>query len=272
MRASGALVGVAATMLVVACGGERGGGVDVPVAGEPLPAVAEPRAAKPEVAPKAEPAPAAVVEAPAAPELQGLEQPAVWPAPDVVFATPGEAATDFVRELLIAGNDPTLGPFQQGDSRSGEIEVLFAGEDGTLDPPIVSGLLSLRQLGPSDGWFVIAAGSDGATITSPAALSEVAAGVLTVAGEARGFEGTVIVRAFTQGDANDELDLVIARGGAFADVEPYTASIDLSAASPGDVVAILVKGDTGLERDPGTFAAIPVTIADGPVVTIPPTR
>jgi len=39
-------------------------------------------------------------------------------------------------------------------------------------------------------------------------------------------------------------------------------TIDLSGAAPGDVITLLVRGDTGLETDPGEFGAIAVVIAD----------
>ena len=55
--------------------------------------------------------------------------------------------------------------------------------------------LLLRQLGPDDGWFVLAAVNDHAGITDPVALAEVAAGPLAVHGMARGFEGSVTVSA-----------------------------------------------------------------------------
>ena len=55
-----------------------------------------------------------------------LEQPAIWPAADVVFDTPQAAVADFDSSVL--GVPPELGEFQQGDSRSGEIlrELAFA--------------------------------------------------------------------------------------------------------------------------------------------------
>ena len=105
------------------------------------------------------PAPAVEVAGPEVapdPELQDLDQPAIWPAADVVFATPEEAAADFVSAALISEGDPALGEFQQGDARSGEIAVLFAGETGNLDPPMEKGVVLLRQIGPTDGWYVIA--------------------------------------------------------------------------------------------------------------------
>lgn len=279
-RISRVLIGVAAAALIAGCGVARDGdgtgarpGLEVaPSAGDVTPPTADasqaPRTAA-EARPVVAEAPGAARVRASAPEVQELEQPAIWPAADVVFTTPEEAAADFVREVLISDGEPALGDFQQGDSRSGEIAVQFAGEDGTLDPPMDVGLLSLRQLGPSDGWFVIAASSDGANITTPTALATVAAGALDVAGEARGFESTVVVSAFPSGDNSALLDQEIASGGAFADVEPYDATLDLSGATPGEVVVILVQGDSGLGSDPSTFAAIPIVIAQE---VIPATR
>ena len=191
-------------------------------------------------------------------DLEKLQQPAIWPAPDVAFATPDEAAADFVAQVL--GVPPVLGEFQRGDTRSGEIEVLFPGEGGA-DTPTLRGLLLLRQIEPRDDWFVIAAISDNASISSPEGLAVVEAGPLTVEGMGRGFEGTVVVSAFVVGSAEVVLDSQISQGGAFADSEPFVVTLDLSAAEPGDVVVLLVRGDVGLETDPGDFSAIPVVIA-----------
>lgn len=207
-----------------------------------------------------------------APQQQELDQPAIWPAADVVFDTPEDAAADFVTSVLISEGDALLGDFQQGDARSGEIAVLFAGEGGDLDPPLESGTLVLRRIGPTDGWYVIAALSDGVTIDTPSALDEVPAGTLTVSGEGRGFEGTLAVSAFPPGDIAGRFDLQIGAGGAFDELEPYAVELDLSGAASGDVVVILVRGDTGLETDPSTFAALPVRIEPGPSVTLPPTK
>ncbi len=205
-------------------------------------------------------------------EQQVLDQPAIWPSADVVFATPEEAAADFVSAVLISEGDPVLGDFQQGDARSGEIAVLFAGEMGDLDPPMEKGVLVLRQLGPTDGWYVTAATSDGASIDTPSALDEVPASTVTVSGEGRGFEGTLAVSAFAPGDDDATFDLQIGAGGAFADLEPYSVELDLSGAPSGEVVVILAHGDTGLGSDPSSFAAIPVVIASTPPATIPPTK
>jgi hypothetical protein len=153
---------------------------------------------------------------------------------------------------------PVLGEFQQGDSRSGEIELLSPGEGGTTS--VVRSLLFLRQLGPDDGWFVLAAANDSMSITGPESGATVAAGPLTVDGLARGFEGSVNVRALVAGDAANELDQEITLGGGMGTPEPISVTLDLSGAATGDIVTILVRGGTGLETDPGEVGAIAVVI------------
>ena len=67
--------------------------------------------------------------------------------------------------------------------------------------------------------------------------------------------------AFVAGDPDARLDQVITMGGALEIPEPFSVALDLSDASPGEVVTVLVRGGTGLETDPGDFGAIPVVIA-----------
>jgi hypothetical protein len=188
----------------------------------------------------------------------GLEQPAIWPAADVVFATPEEAASDFVTEVL--GVPPSLGEFQQGDSRSGEIEIFSPGEGGAATP-VGRGVLFMRQLGPDSGWFVIGIGNDEASITVPETGAEVAAGPLDVEGISHGFEASATVSAMVAGDASAVLDSLVITAGSMEEAGPFAVSLDLSDAAPGDVVMLLVRGGVGLETDPGELGAIPVVIA-----------
>jgi hypothetical protein len=186
----------------------------------------------------------------------GLEQPALWPAADVAFATPEEAAEDFVREAL--GVEPTLGAFQQGDARSGEIVVSSPGEAGGTS--VARGTLLLRQLGAESGWFVIGVTSDVQTFATLESGDTVPAGPLTVDASGRGFEGTVVVSARIAGQTGEPLDTVVAQGGSFADPAPFTVELDLSGADPGDTVILLLQGGVGLEDDPGDVAAIPLVV------------
>jgi hypothetical protein len=176
-----------------------------------------------------------------------------------VFATPEEAAENFVAEVL--GVPVNLGEFQQGDSRSGEIEVLAPGEDGQ-GAAIVRSVLALRQLGTQDGWFILAALNDNAAISTPESMAEVASGPLTVKGSARGFEGNISVTAFLAGDADTEFDQATTQAGSAETPEPFTIELDLSDAVAGDVVTLFVRGDAEVETDPGDFGAIPVVITD----------
>lgn len=183
------------------------------------------------------------------------EQPALWPAADVVFDDPVAAAQDFLDSVLEAG---TAGEFRQGDARSGEVDALFTGESG--DQSIVRSTLLLRQLGAASGWFVIAAVSPNAAITVPDSLAEVPAAPLSVEGMGRGFEANLNVSARVSGTTGEPLDLQIAQGGSEASPRPFTTTLDLSGAAAGDVVTIMVRGGTGIETDPGDFGAIPVVI------------
>ncbi len=204
---------------------------------------------------KPTPTTSTVVVTTAAPQL---EQPAIWPAPDVVFDTPEAAAADFVTAVLRV--PATLGTFRQGDQRSGEIDVLSPGE-GAGTTPVVRGTLALRRLGADDGWFVLGAPNDNASITSLDVSSAVAAGLQTVAGRARGFEASVVVSAFEAGNVDNQFDQVVTMAGSGLSPEPYEVSLDLGGALPGQTVVLLVQGGAGLETDPGDFGAIAVTIS-----------
>lgn len=182
---------------------------------------------------------------------------AVWPAADVAFDTPEEAASDFIEQVF--GVEPLIGEFLQGDGRSGEIEVLSPLDDddpATTRPTGV--ILFMRQLGPDDGWFVLSATSEGVTIDAPEFGDAVDAGDLTVDGTGRGFEGTVVVRALLPADPPEVLDFEITATDWTTPV-PYSATLDLSGASPGDTVTIVAVGDTGIAAT-GEFAAIPLVI------------
>jgi len=182
-----------------------------------------------------------------------LEQLALWPSASEVFTSPRAVAEDFVVQVL--GVPPELGEFMAGDARSGEIEVYSPG-----DPPTLRSLLLLRQLGPSDGWFVIGTINDNAVITSPVSGQGISAGQVTVSGQAEGFEATVIIEAFVAGRPEPVLDREVTFAGNLGVPAPFEVTLDLTDANPGDTILIIVRGGVGLETDPGHFGAIAVVI------------
>ena len=183
---------------------------------------------------------------------------ALWPAADVVFATPEDAASDFLANAFAPG--PVIGPTRVGDQGSAEIDVFASAEAGTAIGEARS-TLQLRQQGAANGWFVIRAVSNVEIIATPEAGAVVPAGPLMVTGAAQGFEASVGLSAFVVGHAEPPLDIGHTQAGNFGAPLPFEVTLDLSGAAPGDTVVILVHGGVGLETDPGDFSAIAVTVA-----------
>lgn len=197
-----------------------------------------------------------VTEAPPSSEPIELEQPALWPDPSEVFTSPQSVAEDFLLHAL--GVPPVIGEFMAGDARSGEIAVFSPGDVETL-----RAILLMRQLGPSNGWFIIGTINDNAVISKPPYGAEVSledAQSLVVEGMAEGFEASLTVYAFVAGRAEPILDQETTMGGNFGVPGPFQVTLDLTGVEPGDTVVLLVRGGVGLETDPGEFGAIPILI------------
>jgi hypothetical protein len=174
------------------------------------------------------------------------------------MTSPVEAAREFVEQVL--GVPAELGEFRQGDQRSGEIEVYVSTEGGAVSPVRwPRAVLFLRQLGPSDGWFVIGAANEHVTIEQPDVGATLTPGRVIVEGVGRGFEATLVITAFLQGRA-EPLDQQVTFAGSLDIAQPYRVELDLSDAPPGAVVAVLVRGGVGLETDPGEFTVVPYRV------------
>ena len=206
-----------------------------------------------ETAPVPDDTPSTTTTPPSDSDSEGEADVAMWPSSDVTHATPEAAARDFVAKVLDV--PPALGEFRAGDSRSGEIDVLSRGEGGSSS--ITRATLVLRQFGPRNGWFIVSAGSEGVSITNLSTGDKVDARAITVQGQARGFEGSVVVSAYVRGD-DVELAKKAIQAGSMGERKAYTATLDL-AAPAGSTLFVVVRGGTGLETDPGEFAAIPLT-------------
>ncbi len=119
----------------------------------------------------------------------------VWPEPatESRFTDPMAAATSFAVDL-VGFTDPVVGAFQQGDSRSGEIEVRPR-EDGPVT------LVFVRQVAGDDSWWVIGAVTESIEVDEPAPQQAIDDPV-RLTGRARAFEGTVGVRIVADGSAD----------------------------------------------------------------------
>jgi hypothetical protein len=182
-----------------------------------------------------------------------LEQPAIWPAAEVVFADPVDAAADFM-----GGDHTALGEFEMHGERIGEIVVHRLDEDDQVTTLDRSRLL-MRQLAPTNGWYVISALSPEASISHPQAGALVAAGPVEISGEARGYEANMIYAAFLPGDSAVRYDMGHTTVG-FYDPEPYAVAVDLSAVPAGTTVVLRVQADDGIGQ--GGFSAVPVVVLD----------
>jgi hypothetical protein len=166
------------------------------------------------------------------------------PATSRRFDSPESAVHNFVTEV-VGMSSPMVGPFQQGDSRSGEIEVrAFADQ---TDPTIVL----VRQL-EDDTWYVLggnhasiqpAQPEAGATVTSPLALT----------GQAYAFEGTVAVRVHADG-ATDPIGTTFVTGRGDGVLGDYEGEVDVDPASAAHGF-ILYLSEGGEDGAPIAFVA-----------------
>lgn len=117
---------------------------------------------------------------------------AIWPnaGGEERFTDPVEAAEAFAT-VFLGFEAPVVGDFQQGDTRSGEVEVR-----PVADGPVTT--IVVRQL-EDDAWYVLAANTADIEITSPSAGAAIQSPV-TVAGSALAFEGTVQVEIRQDGE------------------------------------------------------------------------
>jgi hypothetical protein len=188
-----------------------------------------------------------------------LEQPAVWPAADVVFSDPVDAAAGFVGDDSVA-----LGDFEAQGDDAGEI-VLYRRDEIGAPTTLERSRLLLRRLDPTEGWYVVEARGTEASITTPEAGGSVVAGLVSITGEASGFEANMNYVAYLAGDEQVRYDSGFSQVGSFEAI-PYAVSVDLSAVPSGTTVVLQVEADSGIGQ--GGFSAIPVVVRS----RIPETR
>lgn len=177
----------------------------------------------------------------------------VWPDPEGELTYDDSIAVvrDFAVEL-IGFEDPLYGAFQQGDDRSGEVEVR-ALQDGPATTVLV------RQMS-DDHWYVIAAVSSELELDTPTPGSAIDH-PLQVAGRARAFEGQVRVAVYERGSTAPLGEGFVTASGT-EELGPFAG--DVSWANPGggwgSVVLTTASAEDG---SVWTAMAIPVGFIGG---------
>jgi Immunoglobulin-like domain of bacterial spore germination len=175
----------------------------------------------------------------------------VWPKPgngrlydDPVAAAAGMATG------LVGFTDPVVGAFQQGDSRSGEVDIRPKSTG-----PVTTVLV--RHL--SDGhWYAIGASSGDLRLTTPDVGTSVSSPV-AVSGFSTAFEGTIVVSVLAQGDPAP-LGREPLIGGANGDVGPFSGHIRFAAPAAGGPGAIVLTTDSAEDGRIWQATVVPVRL------------
>ncbi|MGB5755532.1 MAG: Gmad2 immunoglobulin-like domain-containing protein [Acidimicrobiales bacterium] len=156
---------------------------------------------------------------------------AVWPWFDSTtrYREPTAAAEGFAVDFL-GFDEPLIGEFQQGDSRSGEVEIR-----PTADGPVTTVLV--RLLGSDDSWWVLGSVNEDIVIDEPDALDRIDS-PLTVTGSAMAFEGVVGLELRADGDRDPLIDGFVMGGGT--SVEPFDKSFTWTNPGTGSGALILM--------------------------------
>jgi hypothetical protein len=171
-----------------------------------------------------------------APTTTPVEDPtrsAIWPWPesDVRFADPVEAAASYATDFL-GFDDPVVGEFLAGDSRSGEVEIT----PGEIGPTTV---VFVRQLTDDDSWWILGSASDNIVVDEPE-TGDLVESPLALVGEALAFEGTVEVQLRFDGDAEPiESGFVTGSGGP--EPGPFDDEIEFVSPGPGGGALVLIS-------------------------------
>ena len=143
--------------------------------------------------------------------------PAVWPFVDAAtrFTDPVDAARSFAVDFL-GFRSPVVGPFQQGDNRSGEVAIQPMGENG-LPGPVTTVLV--RRLGTDGTWWVLGAATANIQIAEPQPLAAIASPV-HLTGTSTAFEANVQTQVREDGNPAP-LGQHYVMGGSMGEMGPF---------------------------------------------------
>jgi len=164
---------------------------------------------------------------------------AIWPwaETDMRFDDPIDAATSYATDFL-GFDEPLIGEFLAGDSRSGEVAIM----PDTIGPTTV---VFVRQLTDDDTWWILGSAAENIVLDEPE-TGDVVESPLPLVGEARAFEGTVEVEIRADGNAEPiEVGFVTGSGGP----EPGPFDDEIEFVSPGSGGGSLVLISRSPEDD-----------------------
>lgn len=143
---------------------------------------------------------------------------AVWPFVESTtrYTDPVDAARGFAIEF-VGFVDPEIGEFQQGDSRSGEVEIRTKISEPTT--------VIVRKLS-DDTWWVLGSATANIVVESPATGALVTS-PQPLGGKARAFEGTVDVEVRQDG-SKQALGNGFVTGSGGAQLGPFEGEITFS--------------------------------------------
>jgi hypothetical protein len=174
---------------------------------------------------------------------------AVWPTGDASagYADPAMLVRDFAVSV-VGMDDPDVGPYLPGDTRSGEIEVRAA--PGAVPATTVY----VRQL-VGDAWWVLGAASPNIAVESPRPLDTVASPI-ALRGTALAFEGTVAVALWHDG-ADAPLTTTFVTGSGAPPAGPFAGELTFPD-PPVDAGALVLTSASGEDGAVVEFAVFRV--------------
>jgi hypothetical protein len=158
---------------------------------------------------------------------------AIWPWADtsVRFTDPVDAVASYATDFL-GFDDPALGEFRSGDSRSGEVEVR-ADDAGPVT------VVFVRQLGEDDDWWVLGSAAEDIVVDAPETLAVVES-PLVISGTARAFEGTVEVEIRADGNG-EAITTGVATGSGGPAAGPFEVSLAFEPPSVSGGAVVLIS-------------------------------
>ncbi|MBB5598996.1 Gmad2 immunoglobulin-like domain-containing protein [Neomicrococcus lactis] len=177
----------------------------------------------------------------------------VWPNPagSLRYSSAEEAVQGFAEEL-VGFTDPVYGDVQQGDARSGEVEIRNDATSGAVTT------VMFRQM--SDGFFYILGAVSSETEPAMPAAGAAISSPVTVTGKSRAFEAVVNVHLYAHG-TSARIGEAVVMGGSAEPLEPFTGSVTF--AEPGAATGALVFLEySAKDGSVYTAAAVPVSFEE----------